>query len=425
LPPRRALLHSAVARAIERVHADRLDGHHAALGLHYRLGGVWDRALAHLRQAGAAAVACSANREAIACFEQALDVLTRLPAGAGRAEHEYDLTMYRAAVHYSLGEVRRIVDHLGHAEALARELGEPIRLARVAVLRLGTLAAMGRPAEAIAAGREGLAIADAARLVPLQASASVLLGFAHIGAGQFAEAVRFLRMTAMQLAGQAEHRRLGQIGLPAVFWRAWIALPLGETGEFREAIALAEEGVRIADAAVQPYSAALALAALGHVHGLQGEPRLAIPPLERSVALCRDHEMAVLSPLAFGSLGHAYAACGRVREALDLMEEAIARGDSLGVMWCQSLRTSRLGEGLLLAGRADDARAAAERALALADAHAEPANRAYALRLRAEIARQTGGQPGAEADLVEALRLAEELGMRPLAARCQLELGRL
>ena len=425
LPPRRALLHSAVARAIEQLHADRLDAHHAALGLHYRLGGVWDRALAHLRQAGAAAVACSANREAIACFEQAMDVVTRLPAGAARAEHEHDLTMYRAAVYYSLGEVRRIVDHLAHAEALARELGEPIRVARVAVLRLGTLAAMGRPAEAIEAGREGLAIADAARVVPLQASASVLLGFAHIGAGQFTEAIRFLRMTANQLAGQPEHRRLGQIGLPAVFWRAWIALPLGETGEFREAIALADEGARIADAAAQPYSAALALAALGHVHGLQGEPRLAIPPLERSVALCRDHEMAVLSPLAFGSLGHAYAACGRVREALDLIEEAIAQGDSLGIMWCQSLRTSRLGEGLLLAGRTDDARVAAERALALADAHAEPANRAYALRLRAEIARQPGNLPSAETDLVEAFRLAEELGMRPLAARCQLDLGRL
>src|SRR5439155_3854263 len=123
---------------------------------------------------------------------------------------------YRAAVLYSLGELRRIVDHLGETEALARALDDRTRMGRVDVLRLGCLAAMGDQAPAIEAGERGLAIAEAAGILPLQVSASFLLGFAHIALGDFRRSVAFLRMTAALLEGQPAHRRLGQIALPAV-----------------------------------------------------------------------------------------------------------------------------------------------------------------------------------------------------------------
>jgi predicted ATPase len=50
LPPlRRRLLHGAVARAIEAVHAAELGPHHAALGVHWSKAQAWDRAVTHLR----------------------------------------------------------------------------------------------------------------------------------------------------------------------------------------------------------------------------------------------------------------------------------------------------------------------------------------------------------------------------------------
>ena len=98
--------------AIESVYAERLQPHHGALGAHYRQGEVWDKALRYLRQAGKDAVACSANREALAYFGQALAVLEHLPAGRSKLEQSYDLQMNRASVFYSLGELQHIVDHL-------------------------------------------------------------------------------------------------------------------------------------------------------------------------------------------------------------------------------------------------------------------------------------------------------------------------
>ena len=79
LGERRRGLHAAVVTAIEGLHANRLVDHIERLAHHARLGEVWDKAVRHLRQAGAKAFMRSANREAAAYFEQALEALRHLP----------------------------------------------------------------------------------------------------------------------------------------------------------------------------------------------------------------------------------------------------------------------------------------------------------------------------------------------------------
>jgi tetratricopeptide (TPR) repeat protein len=81
----------------------------------------------------------------------------------------------------------------------------------------------------------------------------------------------------------------------------------------------------------------------------------------------------------------------------------------------------------LLAGRLEEAQALAEQALALARAHQERGNQAYALRLLGEIATHRDPPEVVQADTNyrQALALADELGMRPLAAHCHRSLGQL
>jgi predicted ATPase len=54
---------------------------------------VWDKAVVYLRQAGDKAPARSANREAVACFEQALVALVSLPEGRERHEQAIDVRL--------------------------------------------------------------------------------------------------------------------------------------------------------------------------------------------------------------------------------------------------------------------------------------------------------------------------------------------
>lgn len=425
LPARRTLLHRAVAEAIDVVRADDRDPRHGSLGVHYRLGGVWDKAVAHLRQAASRASDYSAHREAVAYLEQALQAAERLPDQSSRLDKEFGIRIQRETSYWALGELQRVADQLEPAEALARKLEDPLRLARVDTLAAACLAAMGQPDRAIARGERGLAAAEAAGHVPLQLSLAVLLVFAHCGRGDFRTGVALARKNAALATGVPVDRSLGQVGLPAVFSRVWLVIPLAELGQFAEARPLAEEAVVIAEEVGQGYSRALAHWALGCLHYVRDDRGSAISHLERSAALCRDYELIVLSAAIHGSLGAAYAASGRLAEAVPLLEKAVAQGELRCSMWWRARRTAQLGEAYLSAGRVPDAQTAGERALALADAHGERASRAYALRLLGEVGLRGGARDAAARRFEDGLALARELGMRPLAARCQLDLARL
>ena len=96
-------------------------------------------------------------------------------------------------------------------------------------------------------------------------------------------------------------------------------------------------------------------------------------------------------------------------------------------MGYQALRLVHLSEAYLLAGRMEEAHALAGRTLALARERQERGHEAYALRLLGDIAarRDPPAVEEAEAHYRDAFALAEELGMRPLAAHRHRSLGEL
>jgi len=79
LQDRRRAFHGTIVEAIERLYADRMAEQVERLAHHAVKGQVPDKAVRYLRQAGAKAVARSANREAVGFFEQALVLLAELP----------------------------------------------------------------------------------------------------------------------------------------------------------------------------------------------------------------------------------------------------------------------------------------------------------------------------------------------------------
>src|SRR5262249_17172599 len=75
LQERRKTLHARIVGAIERFYSDRLAEHVEGLAHHAVRGAMWEPAARYLRQAAEKAVGRSANREAVALFEQALAAL--------------------------------------------------------------------------------------------------------------------------------------------------------------------------------------------------------------------------------------------------------------------------------------------------------------------------------------------------------------
>ena len=81
LQERRRVLHGRIVEAIEQLYPERLTEQVERLAQHAVRAGQWEKAVEYHHQAGKKAASRSVTREAIAYFEQALEVLKNLPDG--------------------------------------------------------------------------------------------------------------------------------------------------------------------------------------------------------------------------------------------------------------------------------------------------------------------------------------------------------
>jgi tetratricopeptide (TPR) repeat protein len=185
--------------------------------------------------------------------------------------------------------------------------------------------------------------------------------------------------------------------------------------------------VRLAQAVDHPFSLVGAYDSLGTPQISKGDFEKGIPILERCAELCQVWRIPLQVPFILPHLGYAYAHSGRVEQSLPLLEHTVELAASMRFAVLQSFGVRFLGEAYMLAGREQDARDAADRALALSRQHKERGFEAWALRLLGEMAGQADPPKVEQAESYyrQALALAEELGMRPLAAHCHLGLGTL
>jgi class 3 adenylate cyclase/tetratricopeptide (TPR) repeat protein len=424
---RRRGLHATIVSAIERLYADRLTEQVERLAQHAFRGEVWDKAVAYCRQAGTRALARSALREAVACFEQALAALTHLPESRATQEQAIDLRFGLRNALMELGEMRQMLDYLREAKILAETIDDQPRLGRVSAYMCRYFREMGDHDGAVASGQHALAAAETLGDFALQVMAHHHLGVAYHTLGDHRRAMELLRSNVEALAGDLIRERFGLSGLPAVLSRAWLVRCLAELGAFPEGVAHGEEAVRIAEAVDHPLSLVHAYLGVGFLSLRQRDLFRAIPALERCLDLCRVYNILIWFRETAAALGCAYAFSGRVAEALPLLEQAEQRGAAMGTMGGQSLRVGYLSEAYLLAGRLEDATALTGRALDLSRRHKERGHLAWALRLLGEITTHQAppeSEP-AESHYRQALTLANELGMRPLQAHCHLGLGTL
>ena len=426
-PEQRRRLHARIVETIERFHPDRLVEHAERLAHHASRGEIWDKGVTYMRQAGAKALAGSAYREAVTCFEHALAALSHLPESRAMLEQMIDLRFELRTAFTPLGEHARILEHLREAEAVAEALDDQRRLGRVAAYLTDYFRLTGQHELARESGRRSLALAEALGDFPLQVATNTYLGQVHYDLGRYRDGTGFFQRNVERLVGDLTFERFGLPFLSSVHSRVWLVLCLSELGEFAEGITHGEEAMRLAESADHPLSLVSVHAALGQLRLRKGDVLLAIPALERGLEISRAWSIRLWVPVLASALGYAYALTGRLGEAVPLLEQAIEQQISMGRMASHSARLVSLGEAYLMCGRARDAATVAGRSLTLSRERTERGNEASALRLLGAIADRADpvDTENAEACYRQAMALAGELSMRPLVARCHLGLGAL
>ena len=423
----RKALHARLVSVIERLTPGRLAEQVERLAHHALQGGLWDKAVLLLRKAGAKAAGRSAYREAVTCFEQALDALPNLPESRERSELAVDLRFDLHNALIPLGDVGRMVDMLEEAEREAIDLQDQRRLGQVAAYMTQCFWWTGQPDRAVESARRATTIAESLGDGALEGLATQRLGQAYASLGEYRRAVEAFSRHLARVEAEPARSRKTSTGLRAAADRAWTAWCLAPLGEFAESSSLAKEAVRVAEAGQHDLSLAMAYSAAGRAPLMQGDFPTAISWLAKSIEICRRSNFAPLFLLVACDLGEAYVRSGRVPEAVALLEEATVRSGALRLMPTHAWNVVMLAESYLLSGRLEEGTRELQRGLEMAVANKQRWLEAEGLRIQS-AALASAASPdldGARSAADRARRIAEELGMRPLLGRCHLALAQV
>ena len=417
LHKRRRELHLAILGALH----DSRD--FDVLARHAVQGEAWDKALTYLREAGRLAAELGAI-EAVSYFERALHVMQRLAPSEGSLEAAFDLHCELRNALVPLGPQQRLLNVLNAAKELAEKLGDERRLAQVYSYFSNYYGYIGRPDLALETGEQSLILGKRAGAVDLLVAGNMSAGEIYRTLGDYAKARKYLNDALALISSRDEQEHWGQVGLPSVRVRGHLAWTLAELGNFSAARNIAAEAIRVADASNHPYSKCHACLGVGGTRIRQGEFEAAIEVLARGFAA--SEQVPLLRPSIAADLGLAYARCGRIGEGLPHLDAAVEGATKIGRFSRLPLLLVKCGEMHLLAGELDEAAGLARRALRLARDQKERGNEVYARQLLAEtcLLEQPGSEES-ERNYRDALSLATELSMRPLAAHAHAGLWRV
>jgi class 3 adenylate cyclase/tetratricopeptide (TPR) repeat protein len=428
LQERRRELHAEIVGALERLHGDRLGEQIERLAHHAVQGELREKAVEYLRQAGQKASARSAASDARVWFEQALVVLEGLPEAKATLEPNFEIRLELRHVLVLLGEVRRGLDHLREAEALAERLNDDHRRGRVcaALIHLHTM--LGELDEALVAGNRALEFVARLGDLKLRIQATSYLALVHCHRAEYPRAIELATANRTKLPAGWVHEFF-ELPTPAsVYNRGWLVTSFTQLGRFAEADECGAEMLQLAESMQQPFTVGFAYHAMAASHMLRGDWARARLHVEHAIAVFRTRNVILVLPsvIAYSAcvlaqLGEAREALARLQEGDELLELQAARGMTL-LLGEAYLALARAG---LVLGRLDDARRLVDRAVEFSAGR--QGLMAHARHLLGDIATHADNFDAetSEAHYRQALALAEPRGMRPLIAHCHLGLSKL
>ena len=326
-----------------------------------------------------------------------------------------------------LGEVRRALERLREAEALADRLNDDPGRGRVCAAMTNIHSLLGELDEALVTGTRALEIADRLGDLRLRTVSTTYLEQAHYLRGEYERVVE-LATDNLALQADSVYEFFGTSMRISIFDRVWLVRSLTELGRFAEAVPYEVEARRLAETRQEAFTVGLAHSAAGRLHLVTGDWAKAHLLIERQIAVLRAGNIVLNLPgavaqsaWALAQVGEASEALTRLREGEDLLEREAARGIIHQLGWAYH----SLGRAGLLLGRLDEARLLGERAIKYS--LSQPGFAALALHLLGDIATHPDrfDAESGEAHYRKALALAGPRGMRPLVAHCHLGLGKL
>ncbi|HUF94338.1 MAG TPA: adenylate/guanylate cyclase domain-containing protein, partial [Candidatus Limnocylindria bacterium] len=284
----RRRLHALIGRALEEIHAGRLEERAEELVHHFTRGEVWERVVPHAREAAEHAAALCVDDKAVEFYEAALGALGHLPETVETARAGIEIRFAMRAPLWRGGHPDRLFALYKEAEALAARHGLHEPLDSIYAFLLQYHWARGEPDLALDYGQRCLASAAERKDVGLRVTALFYLGHVHSAIGRHTESLRHYSDVMSILDAGLRHERFGLSGLPYSGACALAAECLLDLGDTTAALEHVRRGAEVAREAGHLYSQMAVAGFHGMVLAHTGAVPEAIALLEDALKTSRD-----------------------------------------------------------------------------------------------------------------------------------------
>ncbi len=420
-----AYLHQAVGQELEAIYG--ADKHDIAIELaqHFGRAGVAGKAAAYRQLAGEQAFRCSALREAIGHYREALAQLKTLPDGPEKLRRELTTQMsLGAALMSGAHEMADMEQVYTRALELARLLEDPQAMNPALVgLWLCNLLD-GNLAGAYAVAEELLALAAGAGDDAITLGSHYAAGLSLFFLGDYGPAYDHLQ-AAIRLYDPVRHRHLTHVFSydPGTMAYQYAALASWTLGYAERAIALSAEGLRLSRQHANPFNLANSLNFAAILWQNLREPRRVLQLVEESISLAARHDFPHLYAMAFYSRGWGLFQIGQVEEGLDGMRQGGAKWLATGARLAMTHYDQQLAQAYLSAGDDQNAWDRLEKGFSLVETG--PFWEAELHRLRGELLIRRAAPPDEiEAAFQQAFDIARRQQAKALVLRAAVSRGR-
>jgi hypothetical protein len=425
LTERRRLLHERAAQAIEALFGSQLENHLTELAHHYSRSANAPKAVEYLQRASEQAIERSANAEAIAQLETALDLLKALPDGPAHARREISFQL-------ALGGVLAVANpekpEIERAFARARELSAQINDDTLLFHALGGLwyrHQVGAEVESsMEVAKQLLSLAqrndDPVRL--RYAHSAMALSLQYIG--DIVPAVEHIRQSESIISTEqrATSYHLGDapprwLAISAnTFWLA--GYPDQALSRSREALAGAEKLSHAYVSAATRFFCGYFCADCRYIQAVLGHA-------EVGISLASEYRLSLILAHLMIQQGWALVHLGSAEEGFDQIGRGIAIHPTRGGN--RSLFRHLLAEVYLLAKRADDGLRAVSEGLRESEGDRRQWDHAELYRLKGELLllQNVSGATDAENCFRGAIQIAQRQQAKSWELRATMSLARL
>ncbi len=427
LKSRRARYHAKTANVLLRDFSNQAEAEPELVARHFSLAGQPARAAEFWLSAGRRAGERSAHLEAVAHLEKALQETELLPGSVERDATEFAIRIALGASlltlrGWSSPEVERTYQRALQLSASGSDK-QNMLIALRGLTNVFFLKGEIKKARKLVDRELAIALDQDNQTMLLGGYRSV--GMCSFFTGKFAAARDNLERSNALYDPSVHHAHRFVYGTdPAVIVRsvlAWDCWFLGDLGAARRQIAAA---LALAGELQHPFSLAYANSLAASVRQCLREPQAALEHAETAIAISEEHRYPYWIGWSTALRGWAVGALGRPDEGIATLTEGLAVYESTGALQVRPYLLTLLAETHGLAGATEAAMEALKGAY-------RPGNRsdvvfyeAEALRILAELQRQSGSGTGTEF-LTRSANLARRQGARSLELRTAVTAARL